>query len=566
MMQAAKTTRTTNRYGLAQEAFIKKTREAVKADLKFFEKNDWSRISLKPGLRNTSLNRSNDKAFIDVQSFYVRDLAVWIPHMIIKDHTPTCPKCERNKFVMPTGTWAGRPKVLYGLRKHRYLDSIYYKCHSAECGGKLFSGCNERSLQLDAVKIVGVFNFHLTSGCGVDEELYSYITNHSNDTTASIYKRIALMTTDEWMNDALYYYTAVRKQKVILQREGTLAADSRQRTLDRHLVKQAVETPRQKRQRTLKAEKLRLERAIAAKKQAFETDVEFVNIFKMKANRNSTGLPFKGIGKAKILKLIERGITTAKELVNYDGTDPTVLPQWKAIVENYYEGIETEMAGLMGELAKLNEDLDWLAIEIDIEEDEFCTNGTADNRTPVVAQNNRKEAPPFSTIQDREQYNCQVISKNTIDRIVTTDFQHRKKIQENKMRGIKALVLKLDWHYKLPPKIKVFTGRGKSFSPFKSAASIQNEDAQTIFWKCYPCSEGIETMKEDLVRLKKRLELIQGEPPRLCYVDNCCQVRAKLQEIFGESFLVKLDCFHWCKRWDAVLFDTTVRRQLFFEE
>jgi hypothetical protein len=48
-----------------------------------------------------------------------------------------------------------------------------------------------------------------------------------------------------------------------------------------------------------------------------------------------------------------------------------------------------------------------------------------------------------------------VISKSTIDRIVVMDFQHQKTIQENKMRGIKAEVLKIDWHYKLPPKIKV---------------------------------------------------------------------------------------------------------------
>jgi hypothetical protein len=228
MMQAK--ARNGNRYGPAQEAFIKKTRESVKADPKFFEKNDWSRISMKTGLRNTSLNRSNDAACINVEAFYVREVAVWIPHMIIKDHTPSCPKCESNKFVMPTGTWAGRPKVLYGVRKHRYLDSIYYKCHSEQCCGKLFSGCSERSLpQLDAAKILGIFNFHLTSGCGVDEELYSYITNHSNDTTASIYKSLALMATDEWMNDVLllyYYYTAVRENRVILQREGTLLSDS----------------------------------------------------------------------------------------------------------------------------------------------------------------------------------------------------------------------------------------------------------------------------------------------------------------------------------------------------
>jgi hypothetical protein len=110
-----------------------------------------------------------------------------------------------------------------------------------------------------------------------------------------------------------------------------------------------------------------------------------------------------------------------------------------------------------------------------------------------------------------------VISKSTTDRIVVMDFQHRKAVHQNKIRGIKALVLKIDWHYKLPPKIKVYTGRGKSFCPFKSAVSIQDEDAQTIFWKCYPCSEGMETLKPDLLRLKQRLKIIQGQLPKMAY-------------------------------------------------
>jgi hypothetical protein len=88
------------------------------------------------------------------------------------------------------------------------------------------------------------------------------------------------------------------------------------------------------------------------------------------------------------------------------------------------------------------------------------------------------------------------------------------------MRGIKVLVMKIDWHYKLAPKIKVYESVGKSFSPFRSAVSIQNEDAQTIFWKCYPCSEGVDNMQDDLERLKQRLEAL-GSLPKLTYVDNC---------------------------------------------
>ena len=36
---------------------------------------------------------------------------------------------------------------------------------------------------------------------------------------------------------------------------------------------------------------------------------------------------------------------------------------------------------------------------------------------------------------------------------------------------------------------------------------------------------------------------------RVIYVNNCCLVCAKLQRIFGEHVLVKLDLFHWLARW-----------------
>ena len=110
---------------------------------------------------------------------------------------------------------------------------------------------------------------------------------------------------------------------------------------------------------------------------------------------------------------------------------------------------------------------------------------------------------PFSELKDPLKYNGSTVSKATIDQIVATDFQHCKAMQEAKMRGIKASVLKIDWHYKLAPKIKVYCGCGKSFSPYQTAVSIQNEDALTIFWKFYTGSESDDTMEDDLKQFKK---------------------------------------------------------------
>ena len=234
-MQATVANRRRNAYGVAQADFLKRTRDAIKQDSKFFKHHDWTRIQYKPGYRNSCFERSS-KDVLTVESFYVKDLAMWIPDMIIKGHMPTCPNCAKSEFVAPTGTFCGRPKLLYGLRTHRYLDSKYYKCHSGKCKGSTFSGCNEKSLQLDATKILGIFNFHLTAGCAVDDELYSYITNHSKDTTASIYKRVALMTLDQWISDAMLYYAAVRAERVAKPRADALPSQPKQSTIDKHLV------------------------------------------------------------------------------------------------------------------------------------------------------------------------------------------------------------------------------------------------------------------------------------------------------------------------------------------
>lgn len=82
-----------NPHGPAQECFIKQTRAKVTLDPLFFEKNDWTSGSFSDGVRNTGLNRSGGSPVISVDQFHVKDVAVWIPHRIVKNHTPSCPGC-----------------------------------------------------------------------------------------------------------------------------------------------------------------------------------------------------------------------------------------------------------------------------------------------------------------------------------------------------------------------------------------------------------------------------------------------------------------------------------------
>jgi len=136
----------------------------------------------------------------------------------------------------------------------------------------------------------------------------------------------------------------------------------------------------------------------------------------------------------------------------------------------------------------------------------------------------------------------------------SSNFRNRQQVQQDKMRGIKAETLWIDWAQKLAPKIKVYSGRAKPFSPFKSSVIIQNEDAATTFWKCYPGSESFHTIKLDLRKLRRRFD-INGSVMKITHVDNCCSVRLVLKEVFGQWALVKLDAFHWCERWNKLLDD-----------
>ena len=130
--------------------------------------------------------------------------------------------------------WIARPKILYGLNKHRYLDSIYYCCKN--CGAK-FTGYNEDSMKLDANQLVDVFNYRLGNGYAIDDELYSFIISHSNKTTASIYDRLTLLATEKWINDGMFYYKAASLKKISNSKQAcTDSGEKSQSTIDSFFV------------------------------------------------------------------------------------------------------------------------------------------------------------------------------------------------------------------------------------------------------------------------------------------------------------------------------------------
>lgn len=173
--------------------------------------------------------------------------------------------------------------------------------------------------------------------------------------------------------------------------------------------------------------------------------------------------------------------------------------------------------------------------------------------------------PLFSKFHEKKGYNGRVLSKHRIDSIVITVFNHRKAFMEAKMMGLCAGILKIDFNYKLASKIRVWTKAGQSFSPFKCLVTVQNEDGLTVFWKALKQSESFAEIASDFVRLRHRLNrnlaaskgAVRGrteQSVKVVYVDNCCNVYNVTKRCFP-GVLVKLDAFHWLKRWNEILND-----------
>lgn len=180
------------RYGPAQQAFITATRKLIDVIVDFFQKNDWQRM------RHCSHFSLVAPKKLSVDSFYVKDMAVWLPHMILPHYTPSCSKCGLKTAVDPCRyRWVENPKLLHGVKSHRCLDTVYYYC--GECN-KEFTGLNPSTLTTDAQEITGILNFWTSNGFAIDEELYSHIDIHSSDTTSLTHQRLKAAHADHGSN------------------------------------------------------------------------------------------------------------------------------------------------------------------------------------------------------------------------------------------------------------------------------------------------------------------------------------------------------------------------------
>lgn len=585
-------------YSTAQDKFIKEIRSKIDDNAKdFLAGKDWRNITPCGG-RYTGLQAGQP---VDVESYYVKPVAMWIPHIIIPGFRPSCPLCGTCANVdINLKKWVTTPKILYGPSGHRYLDSKMYRCNGVSCNQKEFAGFDQRSMANadDANQLTGIFNFHLQKTFAVDEEAFGAIINSAADrTTASMAKSLGQQVADRFFSESEHYYAAVkacgvkaiptkRKNKFGDQREVT-RHDTNQTTIRQHL---STKRPKKATQ-ALILRKQRAERKISnlestadywQTKYRTDTNISDILEFKEKDKNKSRKDYFRALGVGKLEKCLQNGITTVFALSEADTKQPQyrfIKQSWRNSVTSTYqsyiekaEQFNNQLGDARAELKTVVDELDLLdcfAVVDDILGDDDPLgdrNKEVESSKEVEASNtteadNTTTVPVFSKLADVNGYNARFLSRHRIDLILNYVFKQRKPIQDAKMRGLSARCLKMDVNYKLTKKIRVYTGRGVSYTPYAGLLTVQNEDNMTVYWKPLRRPESISEVKEDLKRLRVRLnsnnkDLKENEEAiKIIWIDNCCTNRKGLKEIFPGA-IIKLDIFHWLKRWEPIIADS----------
>jgi len=199
---------TVPRYGVAQRQFILDLRGQI--DIKqhaCFHVNDWRNLTPAGG---KCVGLTSPKK-IETDSFYVKSVASWVPHLLIPKHVPCCPHCKKNTHVdTASSRWVAFPKILYGMTSHKYLDTKLYPCRACN---REFTGCHKESLALDAQVIAGCFNVCLAGKHAVDAELHSFIVNAPDSSSARVARHLQKLCSDTHFSDYQIFLHAVRAER-----------------------------------------------------------------------------------------------------------------------------------------------------------------------------------------------------------------------------------------------------------------------------------------------------------------------------------------------------------------
>lgn len=436
-----------------------------------------------------------------------------------------------------------------------WIPSCIIVCTHPECN-KRFTGYHPESMKKDAHRFEGFFNFHFSGRFAVDEELYSFIVGCHELSAKKIYGVLESMAVAKYFSTYQLYLHAAQERKIKFDRPDVSRNDRQQRTLEGAGMAEAPPaaeiTEAMRAVTSLRNQVHSAKMAHDSAQSRAANNISFKELHRVKCSRNVRAhddMP-KALGPKKLKQLMDIGILNARQLTQCD-----IIPQewigsekkrrtfrsWQEICSRIFVARETVAQEKEEEVATLEDQLKQAQEELR-KEQRIREAAEADFPPP--------KPPLLTRIDDKKGYNVRVLSAARIDQILMTDFMNRKCLQVSKMACQPCQVLKLEYSYKLPAKIDVYTGIGKCYKPHKCMLVAHNGNNATVYWKALVGTESIAQASHGLAQLEDR----NPDEVKVIYVDNCCNVAEALLKIFPNA-VIKLDAFHWMKRFEPALHD-----------
>ena len=101
--------------------------------------------------------------------------------------------------------------------------------------------------------------------------------------------------------------------------------------------------------------------------------------------------------------------------------------------------------------------------------------------------------------------------------------------------------ISLDHIFKVASNIGYLCLDKRYITQYGSVFIVLNKLGQVVTWQ-HTNSTSFDEVELLLFNLKERIE--QDDIPLIMYVDNCCQLKNKIQALFGSNTIAKLDLFH----------------------
>lgn len=521
-------------YGPAQEAFIRSTRQAIDAGKLSLVGTNWTCI-------RPTLPFDQQRA---TSHYYIKPLAVWVPHLIVPGHVPYCPRCASPDGVDPSKTtrWAKGCRVLAGLHSHRYLDTKLYFCNSCN---RFFNGTNPQSMALGNSRLLGKFTFYLPRNANaIDDELYQYIVAQARVPVERIVDKLRQLAMENYNRDLMRYLLDARDGRVLPE--------------NAHVARNSNSNNTKKRKRYESHEKFPLlqklrEDLVEAERKA-KDDIDLSKLLKLKDARNVVNLDLPCLGRAKLIKIMAEGITTARHFLECAETESAEFVQLKANCKNP-SIVNTWVARVKEDLAQRDEKFETLTMQVrEIEEELGVAEEDERAEQEELARAAVEEEPrytSFSTLEDKQGYNARFVYKKAVKDVVADHFSQQRFVYLGRMLKLGGQWLRL--HFFHDAGKKIFANKPKTNTrPYRCMAVILNEKGLVIWWAMIPKEGGLDDLFAPLKKLKARLDRL-GYTVGSIYAENA-SICEKLHQIFD---VVVLDVFDWLERWNQILVKPT---------